>query len=194
MKNTVLIIFLFIAYLSFGQALTGKKIFNNLKYSENSELSVFYVDSVAYKPKNKPVAVFINAKFIGNHKTMKTINSKKIKSLNIEKGTLKKDGKEYHGKLLITMKLDYKANLITLKKLVDKHLKLNNIPVVFQINENIINEDYNTYIIDEKFILKILVSTITTSDKTTKIKLVKLVTRTPENIKKANRITIGGLD
>jgi hypothetical protein len=71
-------------------------------------------------------------------------------------------------------------------------MKLDNYPVVFQINENVISQDYTEYLVDENFILKIILNKIKTTEKGTEINLIKLITKTPENIKKANQIIIRG--
>ena len=67
-------------------------------------------------------------------------------------------------------------------------------PIIFQIDENVINQDYNEYSVDESFILKIELNKIKTSKKGTEINLVKLIMKTPENIKKANEIRIKGTE
>jgi len=95
---------------------------------------------------------------------------------------------------LIETESGYDPKFISLKAFLKKHLNLDANPVIFQIDENIINEDYNDYVVDEKYILKVIVQKIKTSDKATDINHIKLITRTAENIKKANQIIIGGTD
>jgi len=89
------------------------------------------------------------------------------------------------------MKSDYTPKFITLKKLLDTYLKLDRDPIVFQINDTIINANYKTYIVDENYILKMTSRKIKTSKRHTEINLIELITKTPENIKKANTIRIG---
>ncbi|WP_345006413.1 hypothetical protein [Snuella lapsa] len=164
----------------------------NQYYSENSKLRVVYKDSSNRFHSTKKPMVFVNDVFIENESVLGTINPNEIKNIKIEKESFNKNDVEYYGKILIETKSGYEPNLITLKALSKKYIKLNTNPVVFQIDENVISENYDTYLVDENFILKIVVESVKTSDENTEIHLVKLVTRTPENIKKANEIKIRG--
>lgn len=83
------------------------------------------------------------------------------------------------------MKAGYKSNFISLKALSNKHLNLNENPIIFKIDEKIINKDYNSYLIDENFVLKIIISKLKTSEKNTEINLIKVITKTKVNIKKS---------
>jgi hypothetical protein len=187
MRNTKLFIILLITSLSFGQTLTGKKTLKNHKYSENSEITVFYNDSITYKKNNKPAGVFLNSKFIGSDLALITINQEQIESLNIEKTNFKREGKEYYGKVLIKMKAGYKSNFISLNALSAKHLNLNENPIIFKIDDKIITEDYNSYLIDEKFVLKIIVNKLKTSEKNSEINLITVITKTKDNIEESNK-------
>ena len=194
-KNVFAIILLFVTFNSFSQDIIGKKSTSKPNYSENSEIKVIYKDNLnKFHSKTKPVGIFVNGIFIGDESVLNAINSEKIESLNIEKENFEKNGKEYYGKILIEMKSDYNPIFISLKKLTSKYLTLNTSPIIFQIDENIINEDYNEYLVDENFILKIILNIIKTTEKETEINLIKLITKTPENIKKANQIIIRGTE
>ena len=194
-KNVFAIILLFVTFNSFSQDIIGKKSTSKPNYSENSEIKVIYKDNLnKFHSKTKPVGIFVNGIFIGDESVLNAINSEKIESLNIEKENFEKNGKEYYGKILIEMKSDYNPIFISLKKLTSKYLTLNTSPIIFQIDENIINEDYNEYLVDENFILKIILNKIKTTEKETEINLIKLITKTPENIKKANQIIIRGTE
>ena len=194
-KNIFTLIILFVTFNSFSQNIIGKK--SNAKqpnYSENSEIKVIYKDSLTkFHSKNKPVGIFVNGIFI-NENLISTINPDKIDTVKIEKESFEKNGKKYFGKILLEMKSNYNPTFISLKKLTSKYLTLNTSPIIFQIDENIINEDYNEYLVDENFILKIILNKIKTTEKETEINLIKLITKTPENIKKANQIIIRGTE
>ncbi len=200
MKRNLIAIILLLATLSsysqakdsLNQLLSGVK---NIKptYSENSDIRVVYIDSIAKSDSiEKPAGVYINGKFRGDVSIMNTIDSRKIEKIEIEKESYNRDGVEYYGKVLVEMKSDYVPNFMTLKELSNKYLKLNNNPIVFQINENVIDEDCNKYSVDENFILKIIHDKVKTSDVNVEINLVKLITKTRENIDKANEVWIKG--
>jgi len=195
-KCLFILIVLFLTCNSFSQDITGKK--SNLKpnYSENSEIKIVYQDSLnKFHSKNKPAGIFVNGTFVGdssNETISEVINSEKIESMNIVKENFKKNGREYYGKFLVKMKSEYIPNFITLSAFSKKYLDLDEKPIIFQINENVINQDYQEFFVDENFILKIIVKKIKTSKKNTEINLIKLITKTTENIKEANVIQFKG--
>ncbi len=176
-----------------SQDIIGKKMTTKPNYSESSEIKVIYKDSLNKFHSNKKTAgIFVNGIFVGDENVLNTINSEKIESLNIKKENFEKNGKEYHGKILVKMKSEYNPKFITLKELIVKYLDLDKKPIVFQIDEDVVNQDHDNYLVDESFILKIILKKIQTTEKNTEINLVKLITKTSENIKKANTIRIKG--
>jgi|TARA_B110000908_G_scaffold170028_1_gene228493 hypothetical protein len=190
-KNILSLIILFVTFNSFSQDIIGKKSTTKPYYSENSEIKVIYKDSLdKFHSKNKPAGVFVNGIFIGNQGVLNVINSDKIESLNIEKEYYEKNGKEYYGKILVKMKPEYIPKFITAKDLITKYLDLDTNPIIFQINENVTNQYTNENLIDENFILKIELTKIKTSEKDTELNLIKIITKTTENIKEANIIRI----
>jgi hypothetical protein len=196
MKTNILaLIFLFLTLNIFGQNINGKKSTAKPNYTENSEIKVFINDTLnKFHSKKKPAGIFVNGIFFGDDNILNVINSEKIESINIEKENYTQNGKEYYGKIILKMKSGYISKFITLKELITKYLELDNEPIVFQINGDVINQDYNEYLVDENFILKIISKKIKTSDKNIEINLVKLITKTAENIKKANEIRIKGTE
>ncbi len=190
-KNIFTLIILFVTFNSFSQNIIGKKSTEKPNYSENSEMKVLYNK---FQTNKNLAGVFVNGVFVGGQSVLNVFNSDKIESLNIEKVNFEKDGKKYYGKLLIETKNGYIPKFVTLKALIEKHLKLDKNLIIFQINENVISQDYKEYLVDENFILKIVLNKIKTTEKETEINLIKLITRTPENIKKANQIIIRGTE
>ncbi len=194
MKNILTSIILLVTFQSFSQTLSGEISTSKPNYSENSEIKVIYNDSLnTLHSKNKPVGIFVNGIFF-NENLISTISPDKIETLTVQKESFEKNGKEYFGKIIIEMKSDYKPNFMSLKELTSKYLTLNTNPIIFQIDENVINQDYNEYLVDENFILKIVLNKTKTSRKNTEINLIKLITKTTENIKKANEIRIKGTE
>ena len=64
--------------------------------------------------------------------------------------------------------------------------------VIFKIDNEIINADYEKYIVDENYILKLIVENYEKDN--LKISLINIVTKTEENIKKSKEIIIRGND
>lgn len=192
MRNIAIFILLGISINLSGQEVFNSNVKKSQKYSQDSELRVIYKDSSDKKSINKEPAYFVNGILIDKEIGIKTLNPNNIDSIEVEKEKFELNGKEYYGKIYVKMKSDY--NPITLKKLTEKYLKLNGNPIIYQIDEKVVENSSNEIFIDENFILKIVVEKINTSKNNTEINLIRLITKTPENIKKANEIRIKGIE
>lgn len=60
------------------------------------------------------------------------------------------------------------------------------------IDGNIVNADYNKYIIDENYVLQIVVDNIKNAKENIDLGLIKLRTKSVENIKKSQETRIRG--
>ncbi len=193
MRTTLSIILLFICFSLFGQKtpsihdIPGITINNKVtnRYSENSDIEIRHLNPTNDIKNNLGVSID-NELFKNGYSLLNTLNPKKIKALDIEKGEIIIDGTTHQGKILITLKQGYKPSIITLTNLISKHLTLDDNPIILQIDNAYINQDFNDYIVDEKYILQITTTTVSTSKNTT-INLVNLITKTAENIEKANK-------
>ena len=195
MKTILTFLILFLTFNSFCQEISGKKSTDKPNYSKSSELKVFYSDnSNEFHSDQKPAGIFVNEKLIGSQEVLNFINQDKIETIKIEKEKFEMSGTEYYGKIFIKMNSNYNPNFLTLEKISTKYLKLNKNPIIYQIDEKVIENNRNDILVDENFILKILVEKVKTSEKNTEINLIRLITKTPENIKKANEIQIRGIE
>ncbi len=182
---------LFLTFNSFGQDLSEEKLTDKPKYSENSEIEVISPDNTGlFYVGQKLAGIFVNDTFIGSQEAVSFINSDKIEAIAIEKGEFEMNGTKYYGKIFITMKPDYDPAFLTLEELSAKYLTLDNNPVIYQIDTTIIDDPNNQILMDENFILKMELKKVKTSGKHTEINLIRLTTKTPENIKKANETLI----
>jgi len=152
-----------------------------------SDIKILYKNQSKYHSQNKPVAYFVNRSFVGANVIL---NPNDIKSIRVEKEAFEKNGKTYFGKILITTKPDSHPEFISIRKLTS--LTYDKSPILFQIDENVIDQDYNDYFVDKNFILKIEINKIKTTENKIKINLIKIITKTKDNIKKANEIRIRG--
>ena len=194
MKAFLSFLILFLSFNSFSQDVPAKKNAGKSNYSEKSEIEVIYsASSNKLHSHQKPAGVFVNEKFIGGKEAFYFIDTKKIENISIKKEEFEMNGKEYYGKISIKMKPDYKPKFITLKELAAKYLKLDGSPVIYQIDSEVINNSQNEVWVDENYILKIIVDKIKIPGKNLDLNLIKLVTKSPENIKKANQIRLRGV-
>jgi len=187
MKKSIYIILLLLSTLSFSQKIPK----TTPQYSEDSAITVIYSDSLNFSStEHKPVAYYINDLLIGDKNIINTIDPKNIDSVRVEKEKFFIDGTEYFGKILIKLDPKYVTNFLTLKEITDRYLKLNNNPIIIQIDDTIIGEDYDKYLINENFILMITVNKIKTSGKNIEINLINILTKKAGNIEMKNKIII----
>ena len=175
----------------FSQEINGIRVKETSKYTEDSEIKVIDRNSLSNQQNGKNPAYFVNGMLVGD-KTVLTLNPNKIESVNVEKENLELNGKKYFGKINITTKENYKPNFITLEKLAEKYLSTETNPKIFQIDDTIIDQNENEYLVDENYILKIELTKIKNPKLNSDINFIKLVTKTPENIKNVNQIMIRG--
>jgi hypothetical protein len=147
---------------------------------------------VIYTNKIKPAtqtAFYINGTFVGT--AIPGLNPSQIESITVLKADTI-NGVKYDGKVLIKTKSAYTPKIITLSDLKFKYTNIADKPVVFMIDGSIINADYDKYLIDEKNVLQIIVDDINNPKENLQLELVKILTRTEENIKKSKEIRIRG--
>ncbi len=126
--------------------------------------------------------------------TLNTINPKIIDSINAERKEIKLNGTTYYGKLSIKMKAGYRPQFVSLNNLKLQYTQIKNEPVIFMLDNEFIKEDYDQYIVDLKYILKIIVEKIDIPENKSSINVIRLLTRTEENIRKSQEIILRGVD
>ena len=188
-KTTTLILAILTFAISFSQEIERINFSGVTKqYSENDTIpNVIYPKD---NQTNKPIVLLDNNNV--RFEILRTLNPNQIDSITIEKGKFEIDNREYNGKIIVKTKSNYQPNIINLKELILKYTELKNCNYVFSIDGEIVNADPKDVFIDEKNIMQIKVVKL---DKTENIKglyFITLLTRTPENLKKANTIYIRG--
>jgi len=160
------------------------------RFDINSPLKVVDIDSS--RPDRLP-AYFIDGKHFDEY-SIKTINSQLIDSIHIVNNEITIKDKKYYGQVHIKMKQDYKPEFISLTDLEAKYLKQSNNPSIFMIDNDIVKSDYNNILVDEKYILKMEIQQIDNEKEHLNVNIIRLITKTKENIGKANEIRIRGVD
>jgi len=188
MKPILLLFFSILAINIFAQTGGTNVIAPVNSYSQlnDSIPQVIYKNSLGSKQK---IAWFVNGQLVGEAVT-KTINSDQIASINIEKKGVEIDHISYEGTVMITMKEGYHPKLISLNDLKAKYTNLKDSPVLFMFENDIISSDYDKYMVDKNFILQIIVDKVELKDEKLDFYLVKLLTRSEENVRKAKEIRI----
>ncbi len=156
---------------------------------ENDSIPI--VQYVKAKRNDRPAVFYINGDVV-NSTILKTIDSQFIDSVRVEKDELELDGKKYYGQVFLKMKNNYTPKLITLNDLKSKYLNPSDNPVIFMIDNDVINSDYENYLVDENYILKIVVDNVKNDN--LNIEIVRLQTRSEKNIIDSKKIMIRGLE
>jgi hypothetical protein len=194
MKTLFLLAFAIWSTSTFGQTPTNKTsglILNSGKGLQgDTSLKVVY----ANKESNiKKPAYFLNDKLV-SETLLGTLNPELIDSINVVKANIQIDSIQYFGQIHIKTKSGYNPKLISLTHLKDKYTNLKSKSVVFMIDGNIINADYDKYMVDESYLLTLIVDKIENSKENISLGLIKLLTKSAENIKKSKEIRIRGTE
>ena len=188
MKFKFLLIIVLFSMTTFGQ-LTGKVKGLNISKSASINDTVIKVAYNFKKVSNNYAAVFFNGKLI-NYSLMSTINPESIATMNVVKKDTIIDSVKYNGRIIIEGKISYNHNFMPLNKFKLKYINPSENATVFQIDGNVIYEDYDSYLIDEKYILKAIVSTIDNPKEKIKLNIINLLTKSAKNIEDSNRIIL----
>ena len=120
----------------------------------------------------------------------KTVNPEQIATVDVRKKSIVIDNITYDSQVTITMKEGYHPKFISLNGLKAKYTNLKDSPVLYMLEDDIIQGDYDKYLVDECYLLRIIVDKVEVKHEKMDFFLVRLQTRTPENIKKSKEIRI----
>jgi hypothetical protein len=183
MKTLVILTFAIWSTSSFGQAPSNKEL------EKDTSLKVVYANKESNI--NKP-AYFLNGKMVSEI-LLETLNPNQIESINIGK-SIQIDNIRYSGQIHVKTKSSYTPKLISLTDLKEKYTNLKNKSVVFMIDGSIINSDYDKCMVDENYLLTIIIDKFENTQEKIDLGLIKLLTRSDENIKKSKEIRIRGTE
>ena len=188
MKLKLTIIIAFLSITTFGQ-LTGKVKGVNINKPTTINDTVIKVAYNFKKVSNNYAAVFFNGKLI-NYSLMSTINPESIATMNVVKKDTIIDSVKYYGRIMIQGKTSNKHNYMSLNEFKSKYVSPSENVPVFQIDETIVDDDYNGYLIDEKNILRVIVTPVDNPKQKIKIDFINLLTKSNKNIEESNQIII----
>ncbi|PJJ10706.1 hypothetical protein CLU83_4162 [Flavobacterium sp. 1] len=181
MKKFIIILVSILTANAFGQKKT-----ENLQAISEQDTIIKVVHVIKYKGGKKP-AYFLNGELI-NQSILNFLDPNKIENVKVEKEDIEIENTKYAGKITIETKNNYKPNLISLNELRKKYTTVQENSVIFQVDNEIVDGDPQTYLVDKNYILKIIVNKLETPDVT----LIKVLSKSEGNIKKSNEIIIRG--
>ena len=194
MKQFLMLSAIVLATTVYGQNSANKT--NGLVIKPQQSLTTDTTLKVVYMTKStntQEPAYFLNGKFV-DRSLLATLDPKIIDSINVAKGIIQIDSVEYNGQIYIKTKSSYNPKLISLTNLKDKYTNLKNKFAAFMIDGNIVNADYDKYMVDENDVLQIIVDNIKNAKQNIDIAFIKLLTKSDENIKKTREIRIRGAE
>jgi hypothetical protein len=156
--------------------------------TDDTCLKVSYIN----KPESEQEpAYYLNGKLIVSS-FLQNINPKVITDIKVERKDIEINSKKYYGQIFIKTDQNYQFNFISLTDIKLKYSKLKDAPTLFMVNNELINEDYDQYILDQNYLLRISIETIENPKENIRFNLIRVLTKTPENIKKVKEIRIRG--
>ena len=188
MKIKLLIAIAFLSTTTFGQ-LTGKVKGLNITKPVTINDTVIKVVYNSKKIIKNPPAFFYNGKLI-DYSLMSAFNPENIATMNVVKKDTIIDSVKYYGRIMIQGKTTSNQNYISLNEFKLKYISPSENATVFQIDGNIIDADYDSYLIDEKYILKVIVTPIENTKQKIKIDFINLLTKSAKNIEDSNQILL----
>jgi hypothetical protein len=191
MKILFILTFAMYSVVTFGQTLPGEPFRQIMKPSKELEkdtsLNVVYANNEIniHKP-----AIFVNDKFV----SAVVLDPNQIERVDVVNDNFQTDNIQYYGQIHIRTKSSYTPKFISLTDLKEKYTQLKNKPVVFMIDGNIINANYDKYLVDENFLLTIIVDKIENTQEKIDLGLIRVLTRSDGNIKNSKEIRIRGME
>lgn len=158
---------------------------DTIRVSYDSDAKTRNHMSPDYTHNNPPVQFYVDNVFIGENAGISYLNPDEILSLEVDKKSRK---------IYMTTKNPAKLNFLSLQEVKNKYVKSSNPVALYLIDDKLIKDSHQK--IDEKYILSIQVSASDSfasfKDAQMKFDIIKITTRSKENLKKANTIMIRG--
>ena len=188
MKFKFSLIIVMFSMTTFGQ-LTGKIKGLNISKSasvNDTVIKVVYNNNKISNNPNPP-AIFFNGKLV-SYSLLSTINPESITSVNVVKKDTIIDSVKYFGKIMIQGKTPSKYNYMSLSEFKSKYVSSSENVPVFQIDGTIVDDDYDSYLIDEKNILRVIVTPVDNPKQKIKIDFINLLTKSNKNVEESEPI------
>ena len=196
MKLLFIFLVMFAATNSFGQITNGKTpgiILADTGKNPNRDTTLRVIHVDRNKVERQP-AFIINGNYVMNQSLVSSLNPNWIENIKVAKGDTIINNVQYIGIIRIKTKSDYNPKTISLTELKNKYTEFKNKPVIFMIDGNIVNADYDNYVIDENNVLTIIVDKFQNAKESIDWGLIKLLTKSEENIKKRDQIILRGAE
>jgi hypothetical protein len=153
----------------------------------DSTLKVYYVEKSSHHH-GLPPAYYVDGRLV-NETFIFSIDPRLIESIKVNKGSIQIDNVTYDGQMFIITNNPGKLKDISLTEIKKKYTTLKKEPAIFTFDgELLITSDYDTYMVDENLLWRILVDKVENKKDNIHLNVVKLLTKTEENMKPKIRI------
>jgi hypothetical protein len=198
MRQIIALVFVIITVNAFGQVdcLSAKNVavvnsINPLEIVDNdTTIRISYVNCKVY---DKSPAYYVNGNLF-NEVTLKTIKQTVIDSIEVVKVDVEADGKRNYGQIRIKLQNRYSPMLISLSDLKLKYTEVKSESSVFMIDDEVVYGDYRKYYVDKKNILSIVVNEVAIKKDSLQMYIIRLLTKTEDNIRKSKQVMIRGVE
>ena len=192
--NTLLLLLMISSCILMAQedsdTLTGIKLGKRIVHTANDTIPLV-INADPESPDNLPLW-YLNGEMVDGQ-IFKTLDPNKIAEINVEKTTGEKGGVTYNGIIYVKTKDSYCPKLISLNALKEKYLDIPpNSSTLFLLDGAVIHGDHDRFKVDENYILKIESEVVDHLDQNLELIVVKLSTRTKDNLEKVNTIRLKG--
>jgi len=152
------------------------------------------IPKVVYLKTDAPdnVLYTLDGQFV-DQQAIATINPKGIEEVRVDKHKKVEDS-FYEGTVHIITKEEYQPAFLTLNALKAKYTNIpTESPTLFLLDGKTLHGDYDELQVEEKYIMKIEVEEVDNLKAKLKLYILRLITRTEENLKEANRVYLKGI-
>ena len=187
-KLSLLLLLLVVTTALCGQTRQEGTVFSAQKFRTLNDS----VPQVIYnKPPDTshPIAWFVNNQWVEGL-LIKSINPESIATMNVQKQPILMNQIKFDGQVYLTLKSDHQPKYITLKELKSTFTNLGESPVVYLLDGEVVLGDEQKNRVDQGNILQIIIDKIDAQGSGTDIFLIRVFTRSPENIKRSKEIRI----
>ena len=131
---------------------------------------------------NKGVMYYLNGEIL-HESLLATLNTESLTDVDVK-----------NNQVFLTTKDNYKPQILSLNELKRKYDLSEQKPVLFLINGVLINRDYDSFFVDENFLLTISTENVQNTREGLDLIYINLLTKSKDNISKSKAIMIRGND
>jgi hypothetical protein len=163
-----------------------------VQYKANSKEFIDTSFKIIYANKSKntnSIAYFLNDRLV-DLSLFGSINPNNLEKPEFIKNSIRIENIFYETQFKIHTKANFNVKIVTLTELKKKYVAQKDKSVIFTIDGEIIDYDYDNYQIDENNLLTVIVDSFVNRKENIDLTWIKLLTRSPKNLNDRAKILI----